>query len=163
MGAEWERGRALGKRKCCEATHAMNSPRPLSAFPALLPALALFIGACGSPFAEAPPVADSTLVSALAELHLAEARLRSGAPEAPDTMRVALPPGVRDSILARHDMRYRSFRAALDYYVRHPEQYTKLYARVVDTLRAGQEARSSGGSDDARVAPEAFRNPRGGD
>ena len=133
--------------------------------------LFLFVG-CGSPFTDAPPVADSTFVSALAELHLAEARLSAQRTEGegrppyestPDTITVPLPPAVRDSILARHSMSYRQLRSALDYYVRHPEQYTKLYERVVDTLSAEREAVRMGGStrpgpsSNDRPTPPAFK------
>ena len=117
-----------------------------SLFPSFL--LPLLLTACGSPFSDAPPVADSTLVSALAELHLAEARLslrqqeRSGSRReaTPDTARVPLPPALRDSILSRHGMSYRQLRAAIRYYARYPEQYTQIYDRVVDTLNAEREA-----------------------
>jgi hypothetical protein len=142
-------------------------------------ALLLFIAACGSPFAEAPPVADSTLVSTLAELHLAEARLQNqqggDADRAPPRRSSAdsltappLPPAVRDSILARHGMTNRQLRVALRYYVRHPEQYAALYGRVVDTLSAEREAlrfenERSGEPPDGeppdgeRASPPAFR------
>lgn len=155
-----------GNASAGEATHVMKPLRALSRAPALPLTLALFLAACGSPFTEAPPVADSTFVSALAELHLAEARLRSdpGPRQQPsDTMRVTLPPGVRDSILAQYGIRYRSFRTTLSYYVRHPEQYAELYARVVDTLRTERETLRLGEGrsrppPNERAVPEAFRN-----
>ena len=161
--------RESGKWKPYEATSAMKPLRFRPYAPALLLTLSLFLlAACGSPFTEAPQVADSTFVSALAELHLAQARLRLAAradgppPPPPDTTRAPLPPGVRDSILARHGLRYRQFRAALEYYVRHPEQYQDLYVRVVDTLSAEQEALRLDGDrpgtpPSERPTPEAFR------
>lgn len=143
-----------------------SSALPL--FPSSLPFLlsSVLFAACGSPFTETPPVADSTFVSALAELHLAQGRLRSNSERQrrrSDTMRVTLPPGVRDSILARHGTTYRSFRATLSYYVRHPEQYSELYARVVDTLRAEQKALRFGEESPApppgeRDVPEPFQD-----
>ena len=70
---------------------------------------------------------------------------------------------MRDSILARYGMTSDQLRAALTYYVRHPEQYTALYGRVVDTLSAERKALRFGperGKKDARPErppPSAFR------
>lgn len=116
----------------------------------------VLLAACGSPFAETPPVADSTLVNVLAELHLAEAheqmrrqgQLAPGAPtpglaRAPDSTTAGVPPALRDSILAYYGTTPAELQAALDYYARHPEQYTDLYDRVLDRLNAGRAARAS--------------------
>lgn len=87
-----------------------------------------------SPFtAEEPPVADSTLVEVLIELHLAQARTE--AEEAP------LPPAARDSIFARHEVDVDRFHAAMDYYARHPDAYLTLYDRVLNRLSAEQHER----------------------
>lgn len=133
----------------------------------LFPPLLVLLAACGSPFTDPPPVADSTLISALAELHLAEARLdlqrqgrlgteRPPASTRPDTASIPLPPALRDSILARHGLSYRQLRAALTYYSKHPEQYTELYSRVVDTLNAENSALRAR---DARSAPPPEPQP----
>ncbi|PSQ80611.1 MAG: hypothetical protein BRD46_03870 [Bacteroidetes bacterium QS_8_68_15] len=151
-------------------SRAPSPPRSLA--PALL--LTFAVAACGSPFSDAPSVADSTLVSALAELHLADARSQRRradatdrrAPPLADSLRTPLSPAVRDSILARYGMTSDQLRAALTYYVRHPEQYTALYGRVVDTLSAERKALRFGPErgDDARPerpTPSAFRGENG--
>lgn len=84
-----------------------------------------------SPFtAEEPPVADSTLVEVLIELHLAQGRA--------EVAEDPLPPAVRDSIFARHELDEDRFRSAMDYYASHPEEYVSLYDEVLNRLSAEQ-------------------------
>ncbi|GIV60270.1 DUF4296 domain-containing protein [Rhodocaloribacter litoris] len=81
--------------------------------------------ACSSLSPDAPPVADSTLVEVFIDLHLAAARA--------DLYR-DLPPGTRDSVLARHGLTPEEFEAAIRYYVEHPDAYVELYTRVLNRL-----------------------------
>ena len=82
-------------------------------------------GGCAGVTSEPPPVADSTLVETLVELHLARARQQQ---------RGDVPRAQYDSVLARHGLARARFDDALRYYSRHPKAYYALYSAVVDTL-----------------------------
>lgn len=85
------------------------------------------VTAC-SPFSSPePPVADSTFSRVLVEFHLLTGRSEIGE---------SAPSGIRDSILARYNVPKSDFKATIDYYSRHPKQFSTLYDSVVDTLRA---------------------------
>lgn len=73
------------------------------------------------------PVADSTMVEVLIELHLLNARL-----EIEDRPLV----GSRDSILQRYGLDSASYAAAMRYYADRPQEYAELYGRVVDEMAA---------------------------
>lgn len=92
----------------------------------------LLITGCGALTGDEPPVADTTLTSVLVELHLANAR--AGLESAP-----ALPPGTRDSILARHGLDEPTLETAMDYYTEHPQAYVDLYDVVLDCLSAARD------------------------
>ncbi len=97
----------------------------------LLYALALALvalPACSALPSEEPPVADSTLVDVLIELHLAKARAETQPGEAPD---------LREAVLTRYGLSEARFNAAMDYYAEHPEEYLDLYDTVLD--RFGEE------------------------
>lgn len=73
------------------------------------------------------PVADSTMVEVLIELHLLNARL-----EIEDRPLL----GARDSILQRYGLDSAAFAAAMRYYADRPQEYADLYGRVVDEMAA---------------------------
>lgn len=101
---------------------------------------------------EAPPVPDSTFSRVLAEMHLVKARANLEPP---------LPPGVRDSVLARYDVQPEEYEAALEHYSRRPQAFEKLYQKVVDSLRASQN-RLRGGTQtipDSLARPESRNTP----
>ena len=100
------------------------SPSPPFLKYILLAAL-LTLSACSAITSEAPPIADSTMVEVLIELHLAEARL---------DLQYDLVPAVRDSILFKHGLDEPRFLAILDYYADHPEEYSALYTTVLDRI-----------------------------
>lgn len=124
-----------------------SSPPPLmqtssfkSTVCALSTALLLILALPGcSPFtAEEPPVADSTLVEVLIELHLAQGRA--------EVEEDSLPPAVRDSILARHEIDEDRFHSAMNYYASHPEDYLELYNEVLNRLSAEQHGATRPGA-----------------
>ena len=90
----------------------------------LLPALLILPG-CSAITSEEPPIADSTMVEVLIELHLADARL---------DLQYEVVPAVRDSILFKHGLDEQRFLAILDYYADHPEEYSALYTTVLDRI-----------------------------
>lgn len=92
--------------------------------------LLLSLSACTQLLTEPPPVADSTMVEVLVELHLAEAMLASGT--------TPLPLSVRDSILQRHQLTESGYEEAVQYYTAHPEAYAALYEQVVNVLNEEQ-------------------------
>lgn len=85
----------------------------------------LSLSACISTAEEPPAVPDSTLVDVLVGLHLAEARAE---------LRSEVPEGLRDSILARHQLDVERFETLMDYYVAHPDSYAVLYRKVLNHL-----------------------------
>ena len=87
--------------------------------------LLLLLSACSSFSPEEPPIADSTLVDVLAEMHLAGARVEVG---------YEVPPGMRDSILVHFGLDSTRFREAMLYYAERPEDYLTLYDHVLDRL-----------------------------
>lgn len=104
------------------------SRRLLQALHAALACAVLLSGAACTTFSsDAPPVADSTLVNALTELHLATERVEVDSTFAP---------GGRDSILARHGLTADDLDAVFAYYSHHPDAYHELYDAVVDSLSA---------------------------
>lgn len=85
--------------------------------------------ACSSFSSNGERLPDTTFTKLLTELHVAAARQNTEAPS---------PPNLRDSILARYDVRPSAFEATLEYYSRHPEAFELLYQSVTDTLQALQ-------------------------
>jgi hypothetical protein len=88
------------------------------------------LGGCSALTSEAPPVADSTFVETMVELHLLRARhefYRDGRQDLE---------ALRDSVLLRHGLTEARFEAALRYYSKRPEAYEALSTAVVDTLSA---------------------------
>ncbi|HET6566725.1 MAG TPA: DUF4296 domain-containing protein [Rhodothermales bacterium] len=92
--------------------------------------LVAMLPACSSFHSGKPRVADSTLVSALADLHLVRARQQLG---------YTVPPGLRDSILASHGMTARQYRHVVSYFAEHPDEYADLYSRVLDQVLMEQD------------------------
>ena len=93
-----------------------------------LAAALLLIGTgagCSTFTSSEPPVVDSVLVAALADLHLAGVRA---------SLYEDLPQGTRDSVLAVHGLTPADFEAAIDHYVDRPDDYLELYNRVLDHL-----------------------------
>lgn len=86
------------------------------------------LGACSSFAPEEPPVADSTFIEVLAELHLATARVQIYE----DTTLTAL----QDSIFARYEVSRDRFEQTLTYYSEHPGAYQTLYEAMQDSLDA---------------------------
>ncbi|WP_103028821.1 DUF4296 domain-containing protein [Salinibacter altiplanensis] len=73
------------------------------------------------------PLPDSTFTRVLTELHVASSR---------QSRDVATPPGLRDSIFARYDVKPSEFEAALRHYTRRPNRLEAMYQTVIDTLQA---------------------------
>jgi len=99
-------------------------------FPAAVLGVVLGLGllaGCSGFSSEKAPLPDSTFARVLTELHLAKTRSSIDAPP---------PPGLRDSILARYDVRPSDFDASLHYYSRHPRDFRTLYQSIIDTLQA---------------------------
>lgn len=91
-------------------------------------ALALAVGGCGAPTGE-PPVADSTLVDVLAELHLADARA------ALDSTRSGHADSLRAVALAAHDLDDAALADRLDALARAPDRLRATYD-LLDTRLA---------------------------
>lgn len=90
--------------------------------------LALAIGllpACSALNDDPPPLADSLMVDLMMDLHLAKAR---------GELFQDVPPGTRDSVLARHNLDRARYEAIMDYYVDHPEAYLNLYNQLLDEI-----------------------------
>jgi hypothetical protein len=85
----------------------------------------LLFPACVPITAEAPPVADTTLVQVLVEIHLAAARAEVSRD---------LSLGQRDSLLRAHGLDRTRFEEAMRYYSQHPEDYLHLYDEVIRRL-----------------------------
>lgn len=109
---------------------------PFSVLPGswmLLGGFIVCLGAgCSTFSSDEKPLPDTTFTRLLTELHLATARHNTEAPS---------PPGLRDSIFARYDVRPSAFEATLEYYSRHPNAFEPLYRSITDTLQALQYAR----------------------
>lgn len=91
----------------------------------LLVLLPLF-GGCAPNGDNAPTLADSTFVSALVELHLADASAfaQDGAPSVT----------VRDSVLADLDISVTDYDQTMAWYVEHPDSLIAIYNQVLDGL-----------------------------
>ncbi|MGI9174791.1 MAG: DUF4296 domain-containing protein [Rhodothermales bacterium] len=100
-------------------------PRP---FALALTAL-LTLSACTALPTEAPPVADSTMVEVLLEMHLAQARAERYSDVSSELLH---------DILTRHGLDKQQFDEAMRYYADHPSQYVGLYDDVLDRFNAEQ-------------------------
>jgi hypothetical protein len=94
--------------------------------------LALILSSgCSGDSAEGP-VADSTMVPLLIDLHLFRARSTfRERRELSDSIFVA-----RDSIFARRGVSREQMQEMMNVYARNPERYTDLYTTVIDSLNA---------------------------
>ena len=90
-------------------------------------ALLLALPACTDLPTEAPPVADSTMVEVLLEMHLAQARAERYGDVSGELLQ---------DVLARHGLGRAEFDEALRYYADHPQQYVDVYDAVLDRLNA---------------------------
>lgn len=115
----------------------------------MLLGLFILVG-CSSFSKEAPPVPDSTFSRVLMEMHLREARATREPP---------LPPGIRDSILARYDLQPDEYEATLEHYSRHPQAFEDLYQKVIDSLRATRNTMRGG----TQTIPDSLSQPKGHD
>lgn len=88
------------------------------------------LGACSSFSPEEPPMADSTFIEVLTELHLAATRVQIYE----DTTLTTL----QDSIFAHYDVPRERFERTLAYYSKHPTTYQTLYEAMQDSLNAEQ-------------------------
>lgn len=91
-----------------------------------LGATAASLVGCGSE-TETNTIADSTMVDLLVELHLANARIEI-------TDRPL--PVPRDSILRSYGVDSTAFSEAISYYAHNPDEYSRVYGRVLDRLSA---------------------------
>lgn len=125
----------------------------LPRLPMLMVAAWLTVGVAGcSPHeSRKPRVADSTLVSALADLHLGRARQELG---------YGVSPGMRDSVLESHGITASQYRRIVSYYTEHPAEYSDLYRRVLDrlTTEQGRSRRSLPG-----IMPDSSMTQRSAD
>lgn len=80
-------------------------------------------GGCGSESSR--PIADSTMVDVLVEMHILNARIHT-------TDRPLV--GARDSVFHRYGIDSTSFIQMMIYYAEHPDDYADVYGRVVDRL-----------------------------
>ena len=87
----------------------------------------LLLPACTgkAPTEVAAPIADSTMIQLIIELHLAEARSQLSA-----TSQTAK----RDSIFLHYDVNADEFEAAMAYYSSNPEVYVSIYSEALDKL-----------------------------
>jgi hypothetical protein len=93
----------------------------------LLPLLVLpFLGGCAPDASDRPPLADSTFVSALVALHLADA-----AAYAND---LAPAVTVKDSVLQALEIPVSDYEKTMDWHVEHPDALTAIYNQVMDRL-----------------------------
>ena len=104
-----------------------RSSYPLTLLPSYLLAFLLALPACTGLPTEAAPVADSTMVEVLLEMHLAQARAERYGDVSAQLLR---------DVLARHGLDEEQFDDALRYYADHPQQYVGVYDAVLDRLNA---------------------------
>ena len=108
---------------------------------ALLVGSLLVVGCGGNHQAKAVP--DSTMVEVLVELHLANGRI-----EVTDQPL----PIARDSIFEAYSVDTSAYAATIDYYARNPEDYSRVYGRVVDRLSAERiPTNQAAGSDSVSI------------
>ncbi|HHP7237190.1 DUF4296 domain-containing protein [Longibacter sp.] len=100
------------------------------------------------------PVADSTMVPLLIDLHLFRARSTfRNRPELSDSIFAA-----RDSIFARRGVSRTQMEEMMNVYARNPERYTDLYTTVIDSLNALRVTLSRA-SRDSSLLDSLIRNP----
>lgn len=109
----------------------------------------LLLSGCSGFSSREKPLPDSTFTHVLTELHLAKVRQTLDAPT---------PPGLRDSIFARHEVTPSAFDATLRYYSRRPEAFESVYRTVIDTLQALQRPTVSRSPIDS-IAEQPRRRP----
>lgn len=103
----------------------------------MLRGLLLCLGLCGALTAcssfspQEPPIADTTFIDVLTELHLAQVR----ADIYDDSTVVAL----RDSVFSHYDISQTQFERALTYYSERPSTYISIHEAVQDSLEAGRK------------------------
>lgn len=102
------------------------------------------LAACSSLTSAPPPVADSTMVQVLAELHLLRARLRTPGLPPTDTS--------RSTVLSKYQLSTEQFDEALAYYTEHPEAFEVVYDQVLDQL---SQERSQPATTRSPSAPES--------
>ena len=85
----------------------------------------LLAGGCSESADRDRTLPDSTLIEVLMDLQLAGARQQIGH---------EVPPGLRDTVLARHGLDSISFLEAMAWYEAHPDEYVAVYGTVVDRL-----------------------------
>ena len=108
------------------AQRALNDSRILHRFAGYTLLVGfLTLSACSAITSEEPPISDSTMVEVLIELHLTNARLE---------LQHDFIPAALDSILFKHGLDRQRYRAIVDYYADHPEEYSALYTIVLDRL-----------------------------
>lgn len=95
-------------------------------WPVVLSLVLISSGGCSDQRPE-PPLDDSTMVEVMIELHLALARTEV-------THRV--PAGIRDSIFAAYEIDSSAFAETISYYAAEPDEYGRLYGRVLDRLNS---------------------------
>jgi hypothetical protein len=81
---------------------------------------------CEPEAVETARVPDSVLVEVLVDLQLARATVELGLAEADD--------GLVDSVLEARGVQRGDFEQTLDFYADHPEDYLKVYNRVIEVL-----------------------------
>jgi len=81
---------------------------------------------CADP-REEPPLADSTMVEVMIDLHLAVAR-------AEVTQQV--PAGIRDSIFTTHAVDSSAYARTIWHYAQNPDKYEHIYGEVLDRLNS---------------------------
>lgn len=74
-----------------------------------------------------PPLADSTMVEVMIDLHLAVAR---------EEVTQQVPAGIRDSILTTHGADSAAYARTIWHYAQNPEKYEQIYGQVLDRLNS---------------------------
>jgi len=124
-----------------------KNARPVAACLLALGLGLALLGGCSGVSSNERPLPDSTFTQVLTEIHLQTARHARETP---------VPPGLRDSIFARYDVRPAAFEATVRYYSRRPQAFDQLYQSVVDTLKALQRPEGS------RTIPDSIEDRRRG-
>ena len=99
------------------------------------------VGGCRSDVSE-KVIPDSTVVDLLVELHLANGRI-----EVTDR-----PLGIaRDSIFLAYGVDSTAYARMIEYYARHPDEYSQIYSQVLDAL--SEERMTGPFADTTRTRP----------
>ena len=116
----------------------------------LIATLAL-LAACHSEKTPDNLIDTTTMKSFLTEAHLIESYAETCSMQRPDSIQ-GIVESAYDSLYRKYDITPSAIDSSYDYYIRHPQLWEDIYARVTDNLRIIREANIVELTDDEPVA-----------